>query len=131
MSNHPGLSVQSLNHIAICVFDVEASVSFYENIIGLRRLPRPDFGDRGAWFAIGDSQGLHILVDETGKGLIGRDLTHFALMVDDVRAACAYLGSQGVEIAVKPQVRPDGFGQAVFVDPDGYKIELVSRPSED
>jgi catechol 2,3-dioxygenase-like lactoylglutathione lyase family enzyme len=128
MSNSPGLSIQSLNHVAICVFDLDASIKFYEEIIGLNRLPRPDFGDQGAWFELGSNQELHILVDESGKGLVGRDLTHFAVLVDDVRAACAYLASEGVTITVSPQKRPDGFGQAVFVDPDGYKIELVSRP---
>jgi glyoxylase I family protein len=43
------------------VSDVEASLYFYTQILGLQQMERPDLGFPGAWFQLGKNQQLHII----------------------------------------------------------------------
>ena len=57
------IKAKAFNHAAFRVSDVEKATSFYENVIGLKRLPRPNFGFGGAWYGIGNNA-LHIISSE-------------------------------------------------------------------
>ena len=90
--------------------------------LGLLTMPtgldRPDLGFPGAWLTIGDQQ-LHLLqlpVPEA-KG------QHFAVRVDDIRAAVATIRAKGVEIG-EPRPLADVCLQAFFNDPAGNSVEL-------
>jgi catechol 2,3-dioxygenase-like lactoylglutathione lyase family enzyme len=54
------IKLKALNHAAFRVSNVDKATSFYENVIGLKRIPRPDFGFGGAWYGIGNNA-LHII----------------------------------------------------------------------
>lgn len=116
------LKIHELNHVALHVRDLDASIRFYAEVLELPRLPRPDFSFPGAWFALG-RQELHLIYDETLVPA-GRDHHHFALLVDDVFAAKAELEKRGVTEFHGPSPRPDGPMQLFFHDPDGYRIEF-------
>lgn len=121
------IRIHELNHVAIHVIDLERSIHFYRDIIGLQQIPRPSFQFPGAWFALG-SQELHLIED---KDLVeaGRRHHHFALLVDDAHAAKAELMERGVTGFEGPAPRPDGPLQLFFHDPDGYRIEMYSGTS--
>jgi len=123
-ANENPLSVSELNHIAIHVRDLAASEHFYGEVLGLPRLPRPDFNFGGAWFAFG-AQELH-LIEDTSLRAAERLPVHFALRVDDAYAAQAELAKRGVKIVGGAAPRPDGAVQVFFTDPDGYVFEMVS-----
>lgn len=120
------MKITQLNHVAIHCADLDASVRFYRDVLGLPEIPRPAFNFPGAWFAIGpDGQELHLIARpprETDSYSIPRE-RHFAMAVDDAAAAEARLRAAGVEFQpAKP--RPDGVLQVFLRDPDGHVVEL-------
>src|SRR5215212_471021 len=114
--------IRELNHVLIRVRDLEASIRFYGEILGLRRLPRPDFDFPGAWFALGPQE-LH-LAQHAQVPPAPRTHHHFALWVDDPAAARAELERKGWKDLRGPSPRPDGVMQLFVTDPEGYVIEL-------
>lgn len=117
-------TVLELNHVALDVSDVPASVAFYRDVLGLPELPRPDFGFPGAWFRLGVTQELH-LIGNRGRE-VGQRAGHFALLVSDIQPAAVRLREAGVEFR-GPKPRPDGALQVFTADPDGNVIELCAN----
>ena len=115
------IKIHELNHVALHVSNLEASMEFYSNVIGLPLLPRPAFNFPGAWYALG-SQELHLIYDEN-LDPTSRKHHHFALLVDDAFEAKAELAAKGITEFKGLSPRPDGYMQLFFNDPDGYLIE--------
>ena len=118
------VKIHELNHVAIHVRDLDASIQFYGELLGLPRLPRPAFEFPGAWFAFG-RQELHLIADPTLDDS-KRVHHHFALLVDDTYETRAYLEGKGFQNFRSHGPRPDGPIQLFCYDPDGYLIELFS-----
>ena len=122
------LEITALNHIAVCVTDVERSKRFYGGVLGLKEIPRPPFPFAGAWYELADGRQFHLIVH--GKPLTLRGTTaidlrdgHLALRVEDFDRAVAHLQAAGVECVVRPEnVTP--WKQIYITDPDGNVIEL-------
>src|ERR1044072_2228523 len=49
------MQVTGLFHVAIKTNDLDATVKFYTDVLGIKLVHRPDFGSPGAWIAAGDS----------------------------------------------------------------------------
>ncbi len=56
-----------LGHAAFRIADVDKSRQFYEKVIGLKAIPRPDFAFKGMWYGIGSGQ-LHLIVSKKHDG---------------------------------------------------------------
>jgi lactoylglutathione lyase len=118
-------------HTMVRVTDVEASLRFYRDALGLELLSRRDF-HQGRYTLIflaapGDASAqvelTHNWDPETYTG--GRNFGHLAYQVDDIYAACARLQQHGVTIN-----RPPRDGRMAFVrSPDGISIELLQAGS--
>ena len=130
------LSVHAIDHVAVIARDLEASRHFYQSILGMKPVPRPDFPFPGLWFQAGNTQ-IHVILqsEESGPGgpfNPGGTLTarghHMAFALDDCSKAVEQLHSAGIPIAAGPQSRPDGFQQVYIRDPDGYLVDLFSAP---
>lgn len=120
------LAIRELNHVMIRVADLERSVQFYRDVLGLRPLPRPAFDFPGAWFALGHQE-LH-LVGDPAPPAGARGHHHFAIWVENHEAACRELQEKGWPHLRGPKPRPDGVMQLFVTDPDGYVLELMSAP---
>lgn len=121
------MDVRDLNHVALSVADLEASVAFYGETLGLKQLPRPDFPFPGAWFALGARSELHLIVGDGSIGSEGPRDSHFALEVDDVPAVVALCDEKGIAHD-GARTRPDGAAQFYIQDPDGHWLEFTSLP---
>jgi lactoylglutathione lyase len=114
-------------HTMVRVTDVEASLRFYRDALGLELLSRRDF-PQGRYTLIflaapGDASAqvelTHNWDPEAYAG--GRNFGHLAYEVDDIYAACRRLQEHGVTIN-----RPPRDGRMAFVrSPDGISIELL------
>ena len=117
------MKILDLNHVAIHVHDLSASISFYKDKLGLEELDRPDFDFGGAWFRLGTNQELHLIAGRKDPVNSLQRGAHFALQVDTIQHAEDQLKSAQVAFKPKKQ-RPDGAWQIFLKDPDGYYIEL-------
>jgi catechol 2,3-dioxygenase-like lactoylglutathione lyase family enzyme len=107
-----------LHHASIRVSDLERSRTFYERLIGLSRIERPELGFPGVWYGIGSGQ-LH-LIERASLGMkIDPTGPHFAIEVADIAEARRQLAEAGVE-TLDP-----GADQLWVLDPDGYTVEIT------
>ena len=132
----PLVQTHRFDHVGLVVADVDASVRFYRDVLGLTVIPRPAFSFDGAWLASGDAV-IHLLVEGAGNGQAGQDVPevehlsrtrHLAFQVADANAAAKTLAAAGHTIVVGPKFRPDGAVQAYIHDPDRHLVELYSDP---
>ncbi len=118
-------------HDAYPISNLEASLRFYTEVMGLRVLPRPDMAFAGAWLA--DETGrveIHLFVSDAlkpGAATKPSNLArHAAYEVDDLEAWRAFLHSTGLPLLER---NVSGRAPQVFVtDPDGHTIELQQAP---
>ncbi|MBO7748934.1 VOC family protein [Paenibacillus sp. MWE-103] len=118
---------EGIHHVSLIVTDLERAKRFYEDVIGLREIPRPAFDFPGAWYGIGEGgQQLHLIVHpgETlrGGGIDTRD-GHFAIRVADFDETIAWLSEHGIEHRHNRN-SITGFAQIFLTDPDRNIIEL-------
>lgn len=116
-------------HTMVRVSDVEASIDFYCNKLGLREVSRYD-NEAGRFTLIflsapGDDDAqvelTHNWDPEELEG--GRNFGHLAYEVENIYAACQKLMDGGVTIN-----RPPRDGRMAFVrSPDGISVELLQR----
>ena len=122
------MQIIDLNHVAIHVNDLSASISFYRDKIGLEEMSRPDFDFGGAWFRLGTQQELHLIEGRKEPTNSLQRGAHFALQVKSIEKTEEFLTGRQVKYRPKRQ-RPDGAWQIFLQDPDGYFIELCELPT--
>lgn len=126
-----------LRHTMIRVADLEKSVAFYTDLLGMtvmRRRVSDERGETVAYVGYGDEETTHALeiVQEHNPPSVfrhGNTYGHVALGVPDVVALSETLMKAGVEFTIPPQaVRAGSPNKLAFIkDPDGYEIELTER----
>jgi lactoylglutathione lyase len=120
-------------HTMVRVTDLDASLDFYCNALGLKLLSRRDVPAGKFTLAFlaapgDDTVQVELTYNWPSDTQIevytgGRNFGHLAYAVDDIYALCAHLQSKGVTIN-----RPPRDGHMAFVrSPDGISIELLQR----
>jgi len=113
------LKLGSIQHVSINVSNLEQSLVFYEQTLGLSRLARPALSVDGAWLGVGSSE-LHLIVVEGSTPAPGQ---HFAFGVVDLDATRSSLMDAGIQVS-DPTSLANGASQAFFSDPDGNLLEI-------
>ena len=122
--------VKKLLHTRYRVHDLEETVSFYKDVLGLEELRRQTSG-RGSQLvflrAPGSEEEIEICkFDESGPVTVGPDLTHLAFEVDDLDKFAKHAATKGYPLSDGPHAT--GTGRIAFIDaPEGYEIELIER----
>lgn len=116
-------------HTMVRVADLDASLRFYRDALGLQLLRQFDVPSGRFTLAFlaapGDSQAQIELTHNWDENAYtqGRNFGHLAYAVDDIYATCQRLKDHGVQI-----VRPPRDGHMAFVrSPDHISIELLQR----
>ena len=122
-----------LLHTMLRVGDLQRSIDFYTNMLGmklLRTTDRPEQKYTLAFVGYGSNPEHAELELTYNYGVdryeLGTAYGHLAIGVDDVHAACARIRASGGTITREPGPVKGGTTMIAFVqDPDGYKIELI------
>lgn len=117
------------------VGDLERSLAFYSEVLGMRILRRKDYPDGRFTLAfVGyapESEAAAIELThnwDTTRYDIGDGFGHVALEVPDAAAACADIRGRGGSVVREAGPMKHGTTVIAFVeDPDGYKIELIEK----
>lgn len=120
-------------HTMLRVGNLERSLAFYTELLGMRLLRKKDYsGGRFtlAFVGYGD-ESEHTVLElthnwDTDHYEIGTGFGHVALGVEDIYRTCDELRAKGAKITREPGPMKHGGSEIAFIeDPDGYKIELI------
>jgi lactoylglutathione lyase len=124
-----------LLHTMIRVGDLERSIAFYTDVLGMKVLRRKDYPDGRFTLAfVGYADESEQAVIElthnwdTKAYEIGNGFGHIAVSVPDAYKACADVTAKGGKVTRPAGPMKHGGSVIAFVeDPDGYKIEFIER----
>ena len=118
-----------LAHTMIRVRDLQASMEFYRELIGLREVRRKDIGQEATLVFLTDESDTYRL--ELTHNKDGRDYTlgtqfgHLAFHTSDLEAVIAEVERRDLPYR---RSRPEMSSNYIFIqDPDGYDIEILER----
>ena len=125
-------------HTMIRVGDLDRSLKFYTDVLGMKLLRQKDYPDGKFTLAfVGYGPETENAVIEltynwdTNKYDLGNGFGHVALEVDDAYAACAEIKKRGGKVTREAGPMKHGTSVIAFVeDPDGYKIELIQKGTQ-
>jgi lactoylglutathione lyase len=122
-----------LLHTMLRVTDLEASIAFYTEILGMRLLRRKDYpGGKFTLAFLGyGEESSHTALELTHNWdvdsyTLGTGYGHIAIEVPDVYEACDALAARGGNIVRPAGPMKNGSTILAFVeDPDGYRVEIL------
>ena len=126
-----------LLHVMLRVGDLERSITFYSEVLGMNLLRRKDYPEGRFTLAFlgygpeSDTTVLELTHNwDTSSYDLGSGYGHIALGVDDIHAACAEIAERGGRVVRPPGPMKHSSTVIAFIeDPDGYKVELIDLTS--
>ncbi len=123
--------VTKLLHTRYRVADLEKSVGFYKDVLGLTEIRRHK-SPRGSELVFLQTPGSEELLElcsfpASGPVVVGPDLTHLAFEVPDLDAFAAHSTALGYPLTDGPHVTSTGSKFAFIDAPEGYEIELIEK----
>jgi lactoylglutathione lyase len=126
-------------HTMLRVGNLEKSLQFYTDILGMQLLRQKDYPEGRftlAFVGYGDEASNSVLELthnwDTDRYNPGEGYGHIAIEVDDVYAACEHIKSKGGEVVREAGPMKHGNSILAFVrDPDGYMVELLGTERKD
>ena len=119
-------------HTMLRVGDIDRSVHFYTELMGMKETRRRDVPDGKytlVFVGYGDGPEIELTYNYgTERYEMGSAFGHLAVGVPDTKATCDAIRAGGGKVVREPG--PVKFGTTVIAfveDPDGYKIELIER----
>lgn len=122
-------------HTMVRVTDLDASIQFYKNILGMKLLRQNDYPEGKFTLAfVGYAEESEQAVIEltynweTTQYDMGNAFGHIAIQVPDIYKFCEEVKEKGGNVIREPGPMKHGTTVIAFLeDPDGYKIELIGK----
>ena len=116
-----GLNITHIDHVSVTVTDVVRSRCFYNDVLGLKEIPKPKTFDFVAlWYDLGGGHTLHLLLKDKADVPSPR---HFCLRVTDAKVARRHFAEHGVSTQETTLIH--GADRFFVSDPDGNRIEIL------
>ena len=114
------------------VSDLDQTIRFYTNVLGLEVLERKvsPRGSHLAFLKVPNSEELIELTSfpPSGPVKVQEDLVHLAFQVESLDDTIESLNVKGIKVTDGPTKTSSG-SRFIFIDaPDGYEVELIERP---
>ena len=126
--------IKKLLHTRYRVNDLEKTVAFYRDVLGLREMGRhkSSRGSELVFMKAPESEEEIELCSYPASGPVHvqADLTHLAFEVDDLEAFAKELEKKGVKLSDGPSTSASGMVLAFVDAPEGYEIELIQRAKQ-
>lgn len=124
-----------LLHTMLRVKDLDESLKFYCDVLGMKLLRKKDYpgGEFTLAFVGYGEESDHTVIELThnwGKNdySLGDAYGHIAIGVDDIYGTCQGIRDQGGKVTREPGPMKHGSTVIAFVeDPNGYKVELIQQ----
>ncbi|HMM44090.1 MAG TPA: lactoylglutathione lyase [Candidatus Macondimonas sp.] len=124
-------------HTMLRVTDLERSLAFYTEVMGMRLLRRQDYPEGRFTLAFvgyaeeADSAVIELTHNwDTDHYELGNGFGHIAISVDDIHQTCEQVRARGGVITREPGPMKHGHTVIAFIrDPDGYALELIEKRS--
>jgi lactoylglutathione lyase len=125
------MKVQKLLHTRYRLNNLEQSVRFYTQILGLEEVRRHK-SPRGSELVFLKTPNSEELIElchfpDSGPVEVQPDLTHLAFEVECLESFGQHLAQHGIQYSDGPHIKADGSGLAFIDAPEGYEIELMQR----
>ena len=122
---------RKLSHTRYRVNDLERTVRFYRDVLGLQEVRRHK-SPRGSELVFLKAPESEELIEicsfpDSGPVQVQVDLTHLAFEVDSLSEFQKHLSRLGLKYSDGPTLNPDGSGFAFIDAPEGYEIELMQK----
>lgn len=123
-------------HTMIRVGDLDKSIKFYTEVLGMKLNRKKDYPDGKFTLAFlgfeNDPEFLELTYNwDTDSYDLGNGYGHMAFGVDDIYATCEKIEKAGGKVVRPPGPMKHGTTVIAFIeDPDSYKIELIERPEQ-
>jgi lactoylglutathione lyase len=123
--------IKKLLHTRYRVADLEKTVAFYKDVLGLTEIRRHTSG-RGSQLVFfkapqSDEEIEICKFDQSGPVTVGPDLTHLAFEVEDLDKFARETAAKGYPLSDGPHRTERGDAIAFIDAPEGYEIELIER----
>jgi catechol 2,3-dioxygenase-like lactoylglutathione lyase family enzyme len=113
-----------LHHVNIRAADIEATVAFYVEAVGLSEGARPPFGFPGAWLYDGASPAVHLTQAAGPADNAAPAVDHLAFAYDALDEALARLDRLNIDYTRPKLVPGTEIRQCFVTDPNGVTVEL-------
>lgn len=124
-----GFSIAFLDHVAIRVADMEASIAWYQKVLGLKKYQLPEWGDFPIFMFSGKS-GIALFPARLDHPTLDRDsrnvkIDHFAFNVTNKNFEKAKNRYQA--LGLEYNIQDHHYFQSIYTkDPDGHVVELTT-----
>lgn len=127
------MKVNKLLHTRYRLNDLERTVTFYKDVLGLEEVRRHK-SPRGSELVFLKASGSEELIElcyypSSGPVQVQPDLTHLAFEVPSLEAFGRHLEKHGLKYSDGPEYKDNGGGFAFIDAPEGYEIELIQPPT--
>ena len=121
--NNDAIRLKSVNHLTYNVTDKVRATKFWEEILGVKKIPSQVDAEHIIWLQLPSGAMVHLIENESGASTPSH---HGAFEVDDIEAARAAIRAKGVE-TTDISTRNDGQKAFFLDDSEGNRIEICTK----